>query len=49
MQFRPFRATARGRLRTGAGRGYDAARWLAGNDALGLGVSAWTARLLRSL
>jgi len=49
MQFQPFRARARGRLRTRAGRGYDAARWLAGDDALGMGVSAWTARLLRSL
>jgi A/G-specific adenine glycosylase len=49
MRFRPFRARAQGRLRARAGRGYDSAQWLAGRDALGLGVSAWTARLLRSL
>jgi A/G-specific adenine glycosylase len=49
MRFRPFRARARGRLRARAGRGYDSAQWLAGSDALELGVSAWTARLLRSL
>jgi A/G-specific adenine glycosylase len=46
MQFSAFRARPRGRLKLDR---YDAARWLDARAAKKLGVSAWTARLLRSL
>jgi hypothetical protein len=48
MLFSPFRARPRGRVKLG-GDAYDAAQWLDAAGARGLGVSAWTARLLRSL
>jgi len=47
MRFSAFRARGRGRARAAAG--YDAVRWLPVAEALELGVSAWTKRLLRSV
>jgi A/G-specific adenine glycosylase len=47
MAFRPFRARARGRLRAGAGGSYEAARWIERDGLRAVGLSAWTARLLR--
>ncbi len=46
MHFSAFRARPRGRLQLDH---YEAARWLDAGAAKKLGVSAWTARLLRSL
>jgi A/G-specific adenine glycosylase len=47
MRFSAFRGRGRGRAR--AGGGYEAVRWMPVADALELGVSAWTKRLLRSV
>jgi hypothetical protein len=44
MRFHVFAARGRGRL---ALDGYDAARWLPRVDALGIGVAAWTRRVLQ--
>jgi A/G-specific adenine glycosylase len=49
MRFAAFRARAKASERARAGASYDAARWLAPEAALALGVSAWTQRLLRSV
>jgi A/G-specific adenine glycosylase len=46
MRFAPFRAAGRGRL---ALSGYQDARWMPLEDALGVGVAAWTTRLFSQI